>query len=201
MAHHRRSHHKSPGHVGGRCHVAEQPVAGLGPPRQIPQLPGQVGGGLVAGRQHPNPGRNVGLQVEVEIVRPHPHPFPQFTETLVVHAGSQCGPGTSIGADAGDNQHVPVSVPSAGPWAHGLILSALAGQQPIREPVAVRGPDQIPGTDHAGQRDPQRRLLDTEIRCQLDQFACGGPRGMSTEQHAEYHRTGGHGRHGYTRDA
>ena len=76
--------------------------------------------------------------------------------------------------------------------SHGVVLATLAGQQPIREPVAVGGAHQVTGTDHAGQRDPQRRFLDAEIGCQPDQFAGGGPGGVGAEQHAQHHRPGGH---------
>ena len=85
-------------------------------------------------------------------------------------------PGPGVNPDAGDHQRRPRPVPRAAARPQRIVLAALPGQQPIRQPVAVGGADQVPRADHPGQRDPQRRLPDVEIGCQPDQLGRGRPR-------------------------
>jgi hypothetical protein len=83
-------------------------------------------------------------------------------------------------------------MPGSQLWSHGVVLPALTGQQPLGEPVAVGGPDQVAGADHPGQGNSQRGFLDAEVVGKPYQFSRAGPRRVGAEQHAQDHGPGGH---------
>ena len=133
-------------------------MAGLRPAGQIPQRGGELGRGVVAGVQHPDPAGDLGGQVVGEVVRAQPHPFAQLTEPAV--------PATCFAVRPGPGHRLPTAVttsvvqlPSQSrvTRVERVVLAALPGQQPVGQPVAVVGAHQVPGADHAGQRHPQRR--------------------------------------------
>ena len=77
---------------------------------------------------------------------------------------------TGIRADRGDHQRVQLPSQSPGARVERVVLSALAGQQPVGQAVAVVGAHQVTRADHPGQRDPQGLFPDAEIGCQPQQF-------------------------------
>ena len=142
----------------------------------------------------PAPAPQLVGQLQVEVGRAHPHPLAELAESLVVQRRSQRGPGPGVGADAGDHQGRPRAVPAAQLRVQRVVLAALPGEQPVRQPVAVGGAHQVTGADHPGQRDPQRRLPDVEISGEPDQFGRRRPRGVGAEQHAQHDRPRRHPR-------
>ena len=141
-----------------------------------------------------DPLEHLGRQLHVQVVGAQPYALAKFAEPLVLQSGSQRRAGTGVGADAGDHQRGPGAVPLAQPGIDGVVLAALTGQQPVGEPVAVFGADQVACADHPGQCHPHRRLPDVEICCEPDEFARGRPRRVRAEQHAQHDGTGRHPR-------
>ena len=138
-------------------HVAQQPMTGVRPPGQIPQLPGQLRRVVVAGSAAPAPGRQtLGGQFVGRGCPAATTPLREahrnalccrvFRNAARVRASLPTAVTTS-----GD----PSAVPLAGLRVERVVLAALPRQQPIGKPVAVVGSHQVTGTDHPGQRHPQ----------------------------------------------
>ena len=192
MADHRRRDGEPVRDGIGGVHPPQQPVPGLRPGGQIPELPGQPERIVVTGPQYPNPIPGRFGHVAIQIVRSQPHPFAEFTEPVFLQCGSQVRPGSGIGSHRGDDRGEPGAVPVPGIGMQCPVLAALAGQQAIGESVAVIGAHQIPGADHPGHGNPQGGFPDAEIGGEPQQFGRRRPGRVRAEKDRQYDRPRGH---------
>ena len=176
--------------VGGRQQLA-RPV---GPAGQVPQPAGKLRG--VGRGPHRQPLAQTGEVIgplEIEVRRAYPDTLTQLGQTKLRERRPEARPVGGGAAGSGHHDHVPVTVPGAGLHMDRRLLPALAVAQPLGEPVSpLRSSDQVVGGDHAGERDPDRRLREADQTATRDELAGGQRRHLGAHEQTQERRSGGH---------